>query len=227
MARVLVTGAASGIGACVADKLASDDWDVVKADLNAYGDIVAMDVSDARAWQSVIAQHGPFDALVNSAGIRKRGGVLDISPADWEQTIKINLSGTFFGTQAFTKAAVADGRRGVVVNIASVNSVRPVKGQPHYCASKAGVAMFTQTAALELAEHGIRVNAVAPGSIDTPMQQERRNEPGRRQTQMAHIPLARLGDADDIAHGVAYLLSEQASYVTGILLPIDGGYLVS
>ena len=86
--------------------------------------------------------------------------------------------------------------------------------------------MLHGAAALELSEQGIRVNAIAPGSIDTPMQQERLNEPGRRETQLAHIPAGRLGRPDDIAHGVSYLLSEHASYVTGVILPIDGGYLL-
>lgn len=226
VARVLVTGAASGIGAGTAELLSSQGWDAVRADLSPGDGIVQLDVSKHSDWLTVFDTMGPFDALVNSAGIRKRGALLDLTPEEWEQTIRVNLTGTFLGIQTFAKALAERGTPGAVVNIASVNSVAPVKGQPHYIASKGGVAMLTKAAALELSEHGIRVNAIAPGSIDTPMQQERLSEPGRRETQMAHIPAGRLGRPDDIAHGVSYLLSEQASYVTGVILPIDGGYLL-
>jgi NAD(P)-dependent dehydrogenase (short-subunit alcohol dehydrogenase family) len=226
LARVLVTGAASGIGAGTADLLTAEGWDVVRADLLPGDGIVQLDVSKPSDWLSILDSMGPFDALVNSAGIRKRGTLLDLTPEEWEQTIRVNLTGTFLGIQTFAKALTALGRPGAVVNIASVNSVAPVKGQPHYVASKGGVAMLTKAAALELSEQGIRVNAIAPGSIDTPMQQERLNEPGRRETQLAHIPAGRLGRPDDIAHGVSYLLSERAGYVTGVILPIDGGYLL-
>jgi NAD(P)-dependent dehydrogenase (short-subunit alcohol dehydrogenase family) len=227
LARVLVTGAASGIGAGTAELLSAQGWDVVRADLSPRDGIVQLDVSKHNDWLTVFEEMEPFDALVNSAGIRKRGALLDLTLDEWEQTLRVNLTGTFLGVQTFAKALTALGRHGAVVNIASVNSVAPVIGQPHYVASKGGVAMLTKAAALELSEHGIRVNAIAPGSIDTPMQQERLSEPGRRETQLAHIPARRLGRPEDIAHGVSYLLSERADYVTGVILPIDGGYLLS
>jgi NAD(P)-dependent dehydrogenase (short-subunit alcohol dehydrogenase family) len=227
MARVLVTGGASGIGAGTADLLSSEGWDVVRADVVPRDGVVELDITSHEGWLKVFEELGPFDALVNSAGIRKRSDLLDLTPEGWDQTIGVNLTGTFFGTQYFAKALIADNRKGAVVNIASVNAVAPVKGQPHYVASKGGVAMFTKAAALELAPHGIRVNAIAPGSIDTPMQQERLHEPGRRESQLAHIPLGRLGRPDDIAHGVSYLLSQKADYITGVILPIDGGYLLA
>lgn len=227
MARVLVTGSASGIGAGTADLLSAEGWDVVRADVTPCDGVVELDISSSAGWLKVIEEMGPFDALVNSAGIRKRGSLLDLAPEEWDQTLRVNLSGTFLGIQTFAKALIADNRPGAVVNIASVNSIAPVKGQPHYVASKGGVAMLTKAAALELAERRIRVNAIAPGSIDTPMQRERLTEPGRRESQLAHIPLGRLGRPEDIAHGVSYLLSPRADYITGVILPIDGGYLLA
>lgn len=227
MARVLVTGGASGIGASTADLLSAEGWEVVRADIASREGIVELDVSSPSAWEKVFDESGPFDALVNCAGIRKRASLIDLAPDDWDQTLRVNLTGTFFGIQGFAKSLIADNRQGAVVNIASVNSIGPVKGQPHYVASKGGLAMLTKAAALELAEHRIRVNAIAPGSIDTPMQLERVNEPGRKESQLRHIPLGRLGRPEDIAHGVSYLLSPRADYITGVILPIDGGYLLA
>ncbi|WP_028266087.1 SDR family NAD(P)-dependent oxidoreductase [Arthrobacter sp. MA-N2] len=227
MARVLVTGGASGIGAGTADLLSSEGWDVVRADVAPRDGVIELDISSHDTWLRVMDEIGPLDALVNCAGIRKRAELLDLTPEGWDETVRVNLTGTFFGIQTFAKSLIADNRQGAVVNIASVNAVAPVKGQPHYVASKGGVAMLTKAAALELAQHRIRVNAIAPGSIDTPMQQARLDEPGRRESQLAHIPLGRLGRPADIAHGVSYLLSPRADYITGVILPIDGGYLLA
>lgn len=226
MPKALVTGAASGIGAASANQLESEGWEVIRADITPVDGVEKLDVSVPANWQDLFEKIGPVDALVHSAGIRERGGILELTPEQWERTIRVNLNGSFFGVQAYAKSAVAHGIKGSVVLIASVNALAPSKGQSHYVASKGGVAMLTKSAALELAEHGIRVNAIAPGSIDTPMQQARKNEPGRAEQQMARIPLNRLGQAEDIAHGVSYLVSTGASYVTGTIMPIDGGFLL-
>lgn len=226
MPTALVTGAASGIGAASATFLEQEGWTVIRADINEADGILPLDVSDPKQWNDLFNQLGSVDALVHSAGIRERGHLLDLTPEQWQKTININLNGSFYGVQSFAKAAVARGIKGSVVLIASVNSIAPSAGQSHYVASKGGVAQLAKAAALELAEHQIRVNAIAPGSIDTPMQQLRKNEPGRAEKQLAHIPLARVGQPEDIARGVGYLLSEGASYVTGIMMPIDGGFLL-
>lgn len=227
MAKVIVTGGASGIGAASAALLENQGWHVIRTDIIEAEGVEKLDVSEPSDWNSLFERVGTVDALVHSAGIRERGNLLDLTPEEWDRTIRINLTGSFLGVQAYAKAAVREGVKGSVVLIASVNSFEPSAGQPHYVSSKGGVAMLTKAAALELAEHGIRVNAIAPGSIDTPMQAARRNEPGRQEKQLAHIPLGRLGQAQDIARGVSYLISPEAAYVTGTILPIDGGFLVS
>jgi NAD(P)-dependent dehydrogenase (short-subunit alcohol dehydrogenase family) len=226
MKRVLVTGAASGIGAHTAELLAQRGWEVVGADLRESANTVALDVADPEAWSKVIEAHGPFDALVNSAGVRLRRSLLELSLAEWEHTIAVNLTGCFLGIQAVARALVEAGQPGTIVNVASVNALAPVKGQPHYVSSKAGVAMLTRAAALELARYKIRVNAVAPGAILTPMLQERLNDPGQEAALIKRIPQRRLGDPADIAEGISYLLSDAADYVTGVVLPIDGGFLL-
>ncbi len=226
MKRVLVTGAASGIGAHTADTLEKRGWDVVRTDRAPADGVVTLDVTDEDGWASVVSEHGPFDGMVNSAGVRERVRLLDLSLADWERTVAVNLTGSFLGIQAVARAMVAAEHPGSIVNVASVNAMVPVKGQPHYCASKAGVAMLTRAAALELARHGIRVNAVAPGAIHTPMLQDRLEDPGQEEALLKRIPRRRLGQPVDISEGVSYLLSDAADYVSGVILPIDGGFLL-
>jgi NAD(P)-dependent dehydrogenase (short-subunit alcohol dehydrogenase family) len=227
MSKAIVTGAASGIGAASAELLESEGWEIVRTDISEADGIEKLDVSDPSDWNQLFERVGAVDALVHSAGIRERGNFLELTPEQWERTIKVNLTGSFLGVQAFAKAAIAQGIQGSAVLIASVNAFAPSVGQPHYVSSKGGVALLTKAAALELAEHGIRVNAIAPGSIDTPMQLARKSEPGRLEKQLAHIPLGRLGQAQDVAQGVSYLVSSKATYVTGTILPIDGGFLIS
>ncbi|MGW1092967.1 SDR family NAD(P)-dependent oxidoreductase [Streptomyces sp. NPDC002596] len=227
MPRVLVTGAASGIGAGTAGLLARNGWEVVKADIAGGDDIVKLDVSDPESWIDVVRHAGPLDALVNCAGIRTRVGLLDLTLEIWEQTLRVNLSGCFLGIQTFARSLIDAKRQGAIVNVASVNAFHPIKGQPHYLASKAAVAMLTKGAALELAEHRIRVNAIAPGAIETPMLADRLAQPGQRDWLLGKIPWDRLGQPEDIAAGIAYLLSDAADYVTGVVLPIDGGQLLS
>lgn len=223
--RVLVTGAASGIGAQTAVTLAERGWEVVRSDRRAGDGILALDVADPDAWARVLADHGPFDAMVNAAGIRERARLLDLTVGQWERTVSVNLTGAFLGTQAVAAAMVEAGINGSIVHVASVNAETPVPGQPHYCASKAGMAMLMRASALELARHGIRVNAVAPGAIRTPMIQDR-IDGGEEEALVKRIPRRRLGEPADISEGIAYLLSDAADYVTGVLLPIDGGFLL-
>jgi len=223
--HVLVTGGASGIGAGTADHLSNLGWAVTRADITADNDIVQLDVTKESDWHDVFANHGPFTALVNCAGVRTRSALVDLSLEEWERVIRINLTGSFLAIKHFARSCQVNNNTGVVVNIASVNAFGAVPGQPHYVASKAGVAMLTKAAALELAAHGIRVNAIAPGPINTPMLAERLNEPGGREWLEDKVPMGRLGEPADCARGIAFLLSDESSYITGVTLPIDGGWL--
>lgn len=223
--RILVTGAASGIGAAVADALADQGCAVVRADVRGSHDVHQLDVGDPHQWASIVAANAPLDGLVNCAGVRIRTALVDLDLAEWDSVMRVNLTGTFLGVQALARTWIAAGTPGAVVNIGSTTSFSAVAGQPHYCASKAGVAMFTKAAALELAEHGIRVNAVAPGPIVTPMLQARLDQPGQREWLTAQVPLGRLGQTTDIAAAISFLLSDAASFITGVTLPVDGGWL--
>lgn len=223
--RVLVTGAASGIGAAVADALEREGHTVVRADLTSSDGVHRLDVTDPEQWAAIVRDHAPVQSLVNCAGVRIRTALVDLELAEWDNVLRVNLTGTFLGVQALARTWIAAGTPGAVVNIGSTTSFSAVPGQPHYCASKAGVAMFTKAAALELAEHGIRVNAVAPGPIVTPMLQTRLDEPGQEEWLTAQVPLGRLGQTRDVAAAISFLLSDAASFITGVTLPVDGGWL--
>lgn len=227
MARVLVSGAASGIGAATADLLARSGWEVVRGDIQEGAGVRHLDVTDADSWTRLLDDSGPVDGLVNCAGIRTRGRLLDLSLESWEQTIRVNLTGCFLGIRSVARSLVERGSGGAIVTVASVNALTPIAGQPHYVASKAGVAMLTRAAALELAEHSIRVNALAPGPIETPMLGERLAEPGQREWLISKVPQRRLGAPEDVAASVAFLLSDGAGYITGAVLPVDGGQLLT
>lgn len=225
MARVLVTGAASGIGAGVAQHLAAEGWQVVRSDHAPAAGVLPHDVTNEHDWSTVFAEHGPFAALVNSAGVRTRHALVDLPLAEWERVVRINLTGTFLGIREFARSCIAHTTPGAVVVLASVNAFSAVAKQPHYVASKAGVAMLVKAAALELAEHKIRINAIAPGPIDTPMLAERLATTEGRQWLEAKVPMGRIGTVHDCSSAVAFLLSDHASYITGATLPIDGGWL--
>ena len=178
MRRVLVTGGGSGIGSACADALAAD-WCVVHADVRAGPGLVTIDVADEASVDAVFAEHGPFDGLVCSAGIRTRGMIVDTPIEEWERHLRVNLTGTWLCIHAFLRGVPADTPTPrAIVTIASVNASIAVPGQAHYVASKGGVAALTRAAALEGAPHGVRVNAIsAPGPIRTPMAAERLEDP--------------------------------------------------
>ncbi|MEO6350128.1 MAG: SDR family NAD(P)-dependent oxidoreductase [Candidatus Limnocylindrales bacterium] len=222
--RVLVTGGGSGIGAAVGAVLAEEGWRVHLADIKPPADGHLLDVTDEHAWQRLFEEIGDIDALVNCAGVRTRFMIVDMEVGEFERVIGINLTGTFLGVrQAFRQWLRAE-RAGVIVNISSVNAFQAVPGQVHYVASKAAVAMLTKAAALEGAKAGIRVNAIAPGPVHTPMMEERLREPGQEEWLNSQVPLGRVAQPREIADAVSYLLSDRASYVTGSVLTVDGGW---
>ena len=239
----LVTGASRGIGRAVALKLASE---VAKVALNFAGNeaaanavrqeieaaggeaiLVKADVSDEAAVQDMVQKtadaFGRIDILVNNAGITRDGLLARMKEEDWDAVLSTNLKGVFLTTKAAAKLMMKQ-RAGRIVNMASVVGVTGNAGQANYSAAKAGVIGFTKTIARELASRGITANAVAPGFIDTDMTSALSDK--AKEAALAGIPLGRMGQPDDIAAAVLFLVSDQASYITGQVLNVDGGMVM-
>jgi 2,3-dihydro-2,3-dihydroxybenzoate dehydrogenase len=244
-----VTGAASGIGRATALALSRQGARVALCDRNAAGlaevakimdgqwRVVELDVSDqaqaARAIDGIAQDWGRLDVLVNAAGIASsgptsRGPVIGISEKDWDRILDVNLLGTVYCAQAAARHMMRQ-RSGRIVNIASIAGNVPRINGAAYGVSKAGVRMFTKCLALELARHGITVNAVAPGPIDTPMlgpesdqQVRERFVTGTPEIFRLGVPLGKLGKPEDVASAIVYLVSEEANHITGAILNVDG-----
>lgn len=238
-ARVaLVTGGSRGIGRAIAARLAAQGALVVAA---ARGDhaqpavdaivasggraeALALDVgapgAAEEAVKAVVSRHGQLDILVNNAGIARDQLLLRLKREDWDAVLATNLTGAFLLTQAALKPMLRQ-RRGRIVSISSVVGQAGNAGQANYAASKAGLIGFTRAVALEVASRGITVNVVAPGLIDTDMTQAIAE--GAREAWSARIPLGRLGTPDDVAAAVCFLASDEASYITGQVVAVNGG----
>ena len=225
MRRALVTGGASGIGAACADVLARDGWDVVRADLQTGDGVRHLDVTDEHGWADLLADVGPLDGLVCSAGIRTRSMIVDTTLDEWERHLRVNVTGTWLAIRAFLRA-IPDGDTSPrsIVTIASVNATIAVPGQAHYVASKGAITALTRAAALEGAPLGVRANAIAPGPIRTPMAAERLDDPEQVRWLTGRVPLGRVGEPGEIAEVAAFLLSERASYISGEVVYADGGW---
>jgi NAD(P)-dependent dehydrogenase (short-subunit alcohol dehydrogenase family) len=234
--RVLVSGGTSGIGAAIARAFAAAGAEVsatgaTEAEAQAAGareDMAgiacsALDVRDAAAVAERVAALGELDVVVNCAGIIRRGAELE--PEAFEQVVDINLNGTM-RVCAAARAGLA-ARRGCIVNTASMLSFFGGGLVPGYSASKGGVAQLTKSLAIAYAADGIRVNAVAPGWIATPLTQALQDDAARSAPILARTPLGRWGTPEDIAGPVLFLASPAARFVTGVVLPVDGGYLIS
>jgi NAD(P)-dependent dehydrogenase (short-subunit alcohol dehydrogenase family) len=237
----VVTGAASGIGRSIAQNLVGAGARVVGVDRNSEGvreacsrldgEVLALgidlteDDAPSRIVEAAVERFGSVNVLVNCAGIFPSTPALEISRNEWERVFSINLRAPFLCSQEIVRWAVSNGRVASIVNVASSAGVVARPGVAHYCASKAALIMLTKALAVEWAEHGIRVNAVAPGLVETPGVTELTStEQGREEhrRKIARIPLARPGEPREIAEAVLYLTS--ASYVTGETLFVDGGY---
>ncbi len=235
---VIVTGGAQGIGEACVRRFAREGAQVVIADLaREAGEAVARetgarfigcDVGDKTQVDALVAQtvaaHGRLDVLVNNAGIFKAADFLDITEADFDAVLRVNLKGAFLMAQAAARAMVQGGTRGAIVHMSSVNGVMAIPTIASYNVSKGGINQLTRVMALALADHGIRVNAVAPGTIATELaaQAVLTSDEARRKI-LGRTPMKRLGEPGEIADVVAWLASDAASYVTGEIVTVDGG----
>tara|TARA_B100000686_G_C16775118_1_gene967890 strand:- start:310 stop:996 length:687 start_codon:yes stop_codon:yes gene_type:complete len=221
--KVLVTGAASGIGEETARYLKDKGYLVTGADMSESDGVEKLDVTKEDSWYEIFDRHGPFKSLVNCAGIRTRSMIVDTSVGEFEKHLNVNVTGTWLGIREMFRQGNSDEPRSIV-NIASVNSVIAVASQAHYVASKGAIASLTKAAALEGSEIGIRVNAIAPGPIRTPMTKERLADPEQVQWLEGRVPMGRFGEPVEIATTVEYLITEASSYVTGTVIFVDGGW---
>jgi NAD(P)-dependent dehydrogenase (short-subunit alcohol dehydrogenase family) len=222
----LVTGAASGIGRAAAEALRSVGAQVRCADAKGDGDVTALDVRDEKAveaWAASAAQLGPVSVLINSAGISRRKPALDIAIEDWDAVNAVNVTGSLLCARAAARHMV-DG--GSIVNIASALGVSGgIYPNVAYQASKGAVINMTRALAVEWATQKIRVNAVAPGWIETPFITKASSSPEAKQRIEAAIPMGRIGNVDEVIGAILYLASPASSYVTGHTLVVDGGFL--
>lgn len=226
--RALVTGGASGIGAATAERLADEGAQVAVLDRNTspLGADVRDEAQVARAVAAAADQlGGPVDVLVNSAGIYRIAPLLDLDRGEWDEVVDVNLKGTFLVSRAVARALAASGRGGAIVNLSSMAAVSADAQEPtaHYNASKAGVIALTKQMAVEWAPFGIRVNAVCPGAIDTPMLRLMDDPAAGRDWIEREVPLRRLGRPEEVAALVAFLASDEAAYITGAAVTVDGG----
>ena len=232
----LVTGAAQGIGKACAEALAEDGYHVVLADVQDSvkdgaaalgGTGLICDMADPAAitamFDHIEGEIGPVAALVNNAGVAMPGDFLDYDLEAFERVININLRGVFVALQRAGRTMVDKGIKGAIVNMSSINALVAIPSIPAYCASKGGVMQLTKSASLALAQHGVRVNAVGPGSIDTEMMAGVNADPGAMKMVMSRTPMLRVGTPQEIANVVAFLCSDKASYITGETIYVDGG----
>jgi NAD(P)-dependent dehydrogenase (short-subunit alcohol dehydrogenase family) len=237
---VLVTGGASGIGYACAEAFAREGAKVWIADSNASAgskaarklkaEFVACDVGDAKQAQALLdaVARGAkrLDVLINNAGIAPSKPFLDMTEDDWDRVIRVNLKGAFLIGQAAAKLMVAKKTKGAIVNMSSVNAVLAIPGLAAYNVSKGGINQLTRVMALELVAHGIRVNAIGPGTIATELARKAvLGSPEAKTKIMSRTPMGRLGEPEEIAEIALFLASKRASYITGQIVYADGGRL--
>jgi glucose 1-dehydrogenase len=238
-----ITGGSQGIGMAIAQRFAEEGADVsfcyrsnkagadeAVANIAKTGRKVAgfqYDVSSVNDGQKFIAdtaaQFGKIDILVNNAGLERRADFWDVTEADFDAVLNVNLKGLFFITQAFVKNRMAVKAGGKIINISSVHEELPFPHFASYCASKGGVKMLTRNLSIELAPLGITINSIAPGAIETPINKNLLNDPAKLSALLENIPLKRLGTPDDVASMAVFLGSEESNYATGTTFFLDGG----
>ena len=238
----IITGGGSGIGAGIVRMFGAlgaslviadvemETAEEVAAELEQAGYpvlLIQVDVQDAERVDALVeqavARFGGVDILVNSAGVGTLSSIVDMLEEEWDWVLGVNLKGTFLCTRAVARWWLQNGRRGKIINLSSINEAVPLAGESHYCASKGGVMMFTRSAALELAPHGIHVNAIAPAMIETPMIEEVIVVPELRAAHQKQVPFGRFGQPEDVAKVAAFLVSPWSDWITGASIPVDGG----
>jgi len=234
----LVTGASSGLGRHFAQMLAAhgarvvaaarrkDELDALVATLPGGASAVALDLRDGAAVEKAMAALGPLDIVVNNAGIAHTTPALDLSEDDWQRVLDTNLSGAFRVTRGAARALRDAKRGGAIVNVASVLGYRVAKQVPAYVAAKAGLIRLTEALALELAPLGIRVNALAPGYVETDLNRDFLHSPAG-ETMVKRVPLRRFGVPADLDGALLLLASDAGRYVTGTTIVVDGGHMLS
>jgi len=235
--KAVVTGAGAGLGASIAERLASEGYAVALLDQDGNAasrraeeltgaSAFQVDVSNPEQVADVFSRIGAVDLLVNNAGIARFGPLLEQSPADMQAVINVNLMGTALCAQQAAKQMTEQGA-GCIINLSSINAVTPGPNVGLYAATKAAVHNLTILQALEWGPMGVRVNAIAPGFIDAGMSAPFFEQASVREKRAGGVPLKRLGQADDVVNAVVYLQSEAAQYVSGHQLVVDGGVVGS
>jgi 3-oxoacyl-[acyl-carrier protein] reductase len=227
----LVTGASRGIGRAIAVELAAagasvvisyreaaEEAEALAAEIGARA--VRADVSDPSSAQALVEQAGDLDVLVNNAGITRDGLIVRMSDEDWRTVIDTNLSSCFYTCRAAARGMMRK-RAGAIVNVSSIVGLHGNWGQTNYAASKAGIVGFTKALAKELGSRGVRANVVVPGYVQTRLTEALPED--ATQTMLAATPLGRLGEPEDVAGAVRFLASDEASFITGAVLLVDGG----
>lgn len=234
--RILVTGAGKGIGRAIAQRLHADGAHVIAvsrtaADLDALraeigGTSIVADLEQPAAIEEIVRAAGRVDHLVNNAGVSFPEAFLDASSSAFDRTMAINVRAVLLLSQAIVRGWLARGHAGAIVNLSSQASQAALRDHAAYCASKGALDMLTKVMALELGRHGIRVNAVNPTVTLTPMGEMAWSDPQKSGPMLAAIPLGRFAQPAEVASAVAFLLHGEAGMISGVTLPVDGGFLV-
>lgn len=241
--KALVTGGSQGIGQAIAYRLAEEGADVV-IDYVGHADTAQQAVAEIKKLgrqalaiqanldfvgeiqtliQKAVEALGGIDILVNNAGVEKHAAFWDVTEKDYDFVLDTNLKGAFFVTQAFVRHRMDVKQPGKIINISSVHEELPFPHFTSYCASKGGMKMMMRNLSIELAPYGITINDIAPGAIETPINTQLLNDPVKLKALLANIPLGRLGQTSDVAGVAAFLASNDADYITGATIVVDGG----